>query len=391
MPRRLTSFIDTFVADTESLGTPVLFRRWTAIATLAGALRQNVWIKTSDRLYPNMYVFLIAHPGVGKTRVLARARSLLAKSENHIAPISATFASLVDALLRAKIDTVRQPDGQVKYNSINIIADELGAFIHKYDSEMINGLSALYDVTPYSQERRTDELRIRIEHPQVNILAGATPQYLLSFLPEESWGQGFTSRTMLVFSDQRLTVDDFAEHGPSRFADLLADLQHIMTLSGKFTVTDEYRAAVNQWRDLGFPPVPAHPRLTHYVTRRRVHLYKLSMIASINRDDDLLLTEQDFLTGFEWLCQAENTMADIFKAGAVNADGQAMDDIVHWIKITDLGDGVSEQRIVSYARDKVPLHSILRIIEILENTGQIRMVRQDRRTGARHFSGAAKT
>lgn len=390
--RRLDSFISTFIAATEPLASPTIFRRWTAISILSAALRQNVWVKTAHRLHPNMYIFLIAHPGVGKTRIINEGRRIIQKTEEVIlAPISMTFASMVDALSEAKVEIVRKPEGTVRYNSMYIAADELGAFMHKYEPEMIDGLSHFYDPSPYQQVRRTNDINIRIESPQINILAGSTPQNLVGFMPEKAWGQGFTSRIVMVFSDQRIIVDDFDEHGPPRTDDLVHDLKHIAGLHGAFTITEAYRGAVNQWRKAGEPPVPDHPRLIHYLTRRRVHIYKLSMIASIDRDDSLYLTEADFFTALEWLSNAELFMPDVFKAGATNADAQAQDDIVHWMKITDTPGpdgkplGISEQRIIQYARDKVPVHSILRIIEILESTGQIQMVRQDRRTMVRYF------
>lgn len=347
-----------------------------------------------------MYIFLIAHPGVGKTRVLNFGRDIIIKTKDlHLAPISMTSASLVDSMTEATVEIVRQPEGKITYNSIQIIADELGAFLSKYDNDMIAILTAFYDPTPYQQRRRTGGLdgngiKLEIKSPQLNMITGSTPQNLISFMPEGAWGQGFTSRIIMVFSDQRIILDDFADHGPSRVDDIIHDLKHISSLYGQFTITEAYREAVNSWRKSGEPPVPEHPRLIHYLTRRRVHIYKLSMISSVNRDDSLYLTEADFFTALEWLSNAELHMSDVFKAGATNADAQAQDDIVHWMRITELRGpdgkplGISEQRIIQYARDKVPVHSILRLIEILEQTGQITLVRQDRRTGVRYFTAA---
>lgn len=393
LTRRLDSFITSFVEATSPLGSPAIYRRWTAISIMAAALRQNVWLRTSGPVFPNLYIFLIGHPGVGKTRIISEGRRVAIKADGlNIAPVSMTFASMVDALAEAKVEIIRQPQGTIRYNSMYIAADELGTFMHKYEPEMIDGLSHFYDPNPYQQVRRTADIDIRIESPQINMIAGSTPKNFINFMPEKAWGQGFTSRIIMVFSDERFIIDDFADHGPSHTADFIADLKHISELYGQFTVTQPYREAINTWRHAGEPPLPSHPRLLHYLTRRCMHLYKLSMISSIDRDDSLWLTRADFDNALTWLTEAELYMPDIFKAGATNADAQAQDDIVHWIRITDLPGpngkplGISEQRITQYARDKVPIHSILRLIEILEQTGQIRMVRQDKRTGAKYYS-----
>ena len=60
--RRLPSFISTFMSETESLASPTTFRRWSAISLLSAVLEQKVYVRTTRPVYPNQYVFLIAHP-----------------------------------------------------------------------------------------------------------------------------------------------------------------------------------------------------------------------------------------------------------------------------------------------------------------------------------------
>lgn len=267
-----------------------------------------------------------------------------------------------------------------------ICADELGAFMNKYDNEMVDGLSAFYDADPYQQVRRTSDIHIKIKSPQINLLCGSTPQNLTEFMPEKAWGQGFTSRLIMVFSDERIIGDDFADEEEVFSPDLAYDLAIINGLSGQFEVTEAYRAAVNNWRSLGEPPIPNHPKLIHYVTRRRAHLYKLSMVAAIDKSNSLLLTKDDFNTAMGWLLEAEENMIEIFKAGATNADAQAMDEILHYIKINDRGQGISETKITRFASDRIPLHSILRVIDIMERSGQIVLRGVDRATKLRYYS-----
>lgn len=388
--RKLENWIETFIDHTSNLDSPRIFRLWTAISTIAATLEQKVWIQTSRPMYPNLYVFIIAHPGVGKSRTISEGRHLVSQlPEFYLAPVSMTFASLVDALVISKRKVLRQPEGEVNYNSMFICADEMGAFIHKYEPEMIDGLSTFYDPTPYQQTRRSMEHKINIPSPQVNILAGSTPQNLTGFMPEKAWGQGFTSRIIMVFSDERIIGDDFAETTKPHTSDLLHDLKEIYKLSGKFTVMESYKQAIKSWRDLGEPPTPDHPKLTHYITRRRAHIYKLSMISAINKSSGLVLTEDNFIEALEWLVAAETHMPDIFKAGTISADSQAMDEIQHFVRVNDMNNaGVSEQRIVHFARERVPITSILRIIDIMLGTGMIHICRTDKRSGARYFAAA---
>lgn len=386
--RRLASWIDKFIDQTSNLGSPELFRKWVAISIVGSVLEQKVYLQTSSPLFANIFVFIIGHPGTGKTRCIRAGREYFKKlPEPLLCPKSVTFASLTDFLARSKRFIARLPDDPLDYEYGFICPDEIGTFIKEYDNEMVDGLSAFYDNDDYGQDRRGNDLRLRLKSPLISILAGATPERLMKLLPPHAWGQGFTSRTMMIFSDERTIIDDFAPVEVNHSADLEHDLEIINGLAGKFEVTRDYRDAVNAWKNgFGDLPAPSHPRLIHYVTRRPVHLYKLSMIAAIDRSNTLILTKDDFNRAMGWLLEAEENMSDIFKAGETSADGQALDEIVHFITINDRGNGVSEQKITRFASDLIPIHSILRVIEIMERGGKIHRVAVEKRTGIRYYS-----
>ena len=208
----------------------------------------------------------------------------------------------------------------------------------------------------------------------------------MKFMPEGAWDQGFTSRIIMVFSDERIVGDDFAVESRPISQELIHDIKIINSLVGEFKVTEDYRTCVNNWRALGEPPVPNHPKLIHYTTRRRVHLYKLSMVSAVDRSDVLLLTKADFNRAMNWLVEAEQYMADIFKASASGTDTQAIDEIYHFVMIGDLGLGVSEHKIVGFARQRVPAHSVMRVLEIMERSGMIKAISNDPKTGLRMYS-----
>lgn len=291
--------------------------------------------------------------------------------EFHFAPTSLTGASLVDALAAAKRFIPRLPDPPLEYNCLTITAEELTAFMHKYDDEMIGLLSAFYDPDPYAQNRRGKDLKIKIDHPQMNILSGTTPSNLVALMPEVAWDQGFTSRVILIYSDERTIGDDFAQKTRGLSENLSHDIKQIGNLVGEFRVTQEYRDAVNNWRALGEPPVINHPKLLHYKTRRRVHLYKLSMVSAADRGNVLLLTKDDFNRAMGWLIEAEAAMPEIFQSGGNNAESKSIDEIHHFIHSHDRGQGVPENKIVNFARERVPMHSVLRIVEMMEASGLI--------------------
>jgi len=384
--RKCHSWIESFIENTSGLESPRIFRKWTAISVLASVVEQKVHvISGGGRLYPNIYCALIGHPGTGKTRSIYKGREYYMSLEDpKLAPTSMSASSMVDALAKSKRSIIT-PEGPMEYNSMYITADELSSFMKAYDEEAIGYMSTFYDLQPFGQTRRGNDLNIKIKSPQLNLIVGTTPSNLIHYMPETAWEQGFTSRIILVFSDERTIGDDFAAIDTSLSADLIHDLKSISGLVGSFQVTEDYRAAVNTWRSLGEPPVVSHPKLIHYGTRRRVHLYKLSMVSALDRSDILMLTKDDFNRAMNWMTEAEVFMPDIFKAGAGNADAKAMDEIFHYVLTLGASGPVPERKIINFAKDRVPLHSIERVIQIMILGGMLRVVKQDFRTKMRFF------
>jgi hypothetical protein len=373
------------VEYTENLDSPEVFRRWAAITAIAAALEQKVWMETSSPLYPNLYTMLVGHPGVGKTRVINAARAFLAElMEFHIAPTSVTSASLVDALHDAKRFVPMLPGDPMEFNSMTLIVDDWQVFMSKYENQLIAGLTTFYDVTaPYTEKRRTMDLNILIKAPQLSILSGNTPSQIAGSFPPGAWDQGFCSRLLMIFSDERPIGDDFSPRVARPIEDLLHDLQVIYSLTGKFEVSAGYITAVRTWRGAGQPPVPTHPKLLHYNSRRRAQLYKLSMVSSADRGSHLAIEEEDFDRALKWLLDAEGLMPEVFRNGGIGADGKTMEELQHLVLA--FGKPVPERTLVRWATERMPTHAVLRVIEIMERSGMIKATEYDAKTALRRF------
>lgn len=181
-------WIEGFLSHTENISSPPLFRKWGAIATIAGALERKVWVRSlGSRLFPNMYTVLVAPPGVGKTEITWRIRKLWESLEDHhIASTSVTKASLIDELAEAnrRWVEINSADPVTHFNSLLLCINELGVLLPAYENEFMNTLTDLWDCKHYSERRRTSKIEIDIDNPQLNLVAACTPSYLMHVLPE---------------------------------------------------------------------------------------------------------------------------------------------------------------------------------------------------------------
>lgn len=347
-----------------------------------------MWLVSSKgKLYPNLYIMLVAPPGVGKTLMLSLGRGLLseigdAASKPHIAPSNISAAGLADALNAAtrKIDRVAYDpiNPFVNYNSLSVFVPELGSFLPEYDNRMINMLTDMYDCGPYKEAKRGNDLRIDIPAAQLNFMGACTPSYLNGVIPPGAWDQGFMSRVVMAYSGETLIQDIFSEDDAVALpSDLSADLALMLDLYGEFSMEDTYRAAVVDWQRGGCVPLPTHPRLLHYNTRRLAHTLKLSMVASVNRSNELVLRHEDFIQARDWLVEAETDMPEIFKASGLSGDSAIMDDCFHFIFQTYKAEGaqpISAHRIVDYLRRRIAGPQVINIMKVMEGAHMIEKV-----------------
>lgn len=376
--RRLPSWIQGFYEYTDALPSPGLWRKFAAISLIAGALERRVWIKTAmGNLFPNMFMILVGPPGAGKTILTSQIYDFWSTLQDgtdtghHVAASSVTAASLIDSLNEAQRRIVRPtaiPPVET-FNSLKICSNELGVFLPAYENSMMNLLTDIYDGRPYSERRRGKDINIKIERPQLNIIAATTPSYLTNILPEGAWDQGFLSRTILVYSGETVIrpLWDESPKNEKMYKDLVADLKVVGEMFGKMTFTPDAAKVVSDWHMEGGPPQPEHPKLLHYNTRRTAHLLKLCMVASASRGDDFEINLDDVQLALDWLIEVETFMPDIFKAMSQGGDSRAIQDCWYhcyqiWIKEKR---PIAEPRIVYFLQERVPAHSVMRIIEVM--------------------------
>lgn len=383
MPRKLADWLTAWEDFQAESPSPNIFRRWSGIAAVAGALERKVWVTSYEQpLYPNLYAVLVAPPGVGKSFVITQVHDMwLDLKTHHVASDSVSKASLVDELKEAERHLIEPGKPTLTFNALLIAADELGVLIPSYESEFMNTLNKIYDGSTYAERKRGKEINFKISKPLYCLLTGTQPSYLRSFLPEGAWDQGFTSRTILIYSGETtkgelsLVHDDYdadsaKEYRKQRreeYEDLLHDLKVIGALRGEFTWEKAAAHAMQDWYRNDGPPKPEHPKLLHYCTRRPAHLIKLCQIAAVLDSDKLKITAEHFDRALSWLIEAEHYMPDIFKALAQGGDAEIIKECWYFLFKLYSKDKkpIRESLVIRFLQDKTPAHNIPRLYETM--------------------------
>lgn len=259
----------------------------------------------------------------------------------------------------------------MQFNSLQIVANELGVFLPSWEAEFMNTLTDLWDCGRYAESRRTGNTKLEIPHTQLNLLSATTPAQLINLLPEGAWEQGFMSRVLMVYSGETAFTDLFAELDTDGklFDALKADVKDIYKIYGEFIVDLETQEALNAWGRAGGPPVPEHPKLVTYRQRRIAHLLKLCIISAAACDSERIITLENYAEALDWLTELEAAMPDVFKSLKIGGDARAIEDCYHFVfqKYHKLGKKpVPEHLIIAFLQERVPAHTVDRIIDIME-------------------------
>lgn len=379
---------------TEGALSPEIFRRWSGIAALAGALERRVWIETGTssrgtarQTFPNLYTLLVAPPGVGKF-VIEEVRDLWREVVDgnrpllHIAPDNMSKASLMDSLAAAGQSKLPPEGAPIEYHSLLIAAEEFAVLLPGYDLEYIGTLNAIWNnKSLYTETRRTSIVKsLTINNPQLNILAGTQPGWLASVFPEEAWSTGLTRRMVMVYCAESEIKDIFADYPDTTAARsrVINALGVAASLHGAIVWSPEAFPMVQKWHLAGGPPAPHHTKLQHYNRSRTQLLLKLITISAVSRGDhDLIARGIDVERAMEWLLEVEKGMPDIFRAMIGKSDNQVIEEMYHYavsVWRVNRQEGVPERALITFLRERVPSEKIRHLMDTAERSGAIARV-----------------
>lgn len=373
--------VGNYLEYTRDIPSSAMYRMWAAIHAVGAAAERRIWTGLGiNRLYPNLFVFLVGPPGVGKTQAINPMSVLLRKSGSTLlAPNDVTKQSLLDCLAESARGGV--VDGKpFDFHYSTVIVRELANFMSKYDLELTGILTDLYDCPAANEEKKRSHLKGKmLPFPGLNLLVGTATENLGTTITPEMWGSGFMARVLIIFNaDIIVPKDMFAEDimDEARAQAIIAGLSRVGKMSGPMAWTPPARAMIQTLRENPSEGAPLHNRLAHYITRRWLHLAKLCMIAALSRHS-MTVTDVDFDLAFHWLTQAETFMPEVFKDMVQHQDGQIYADMrMHFFQLhlANNRKAVPANMIFEWLSKRVPSYTVERMVKIAESADYLRRV-----------------
>ena len=316
--RRLKDWLSSYLDFTENSEPPTLFKKWVGVSAIASCLQRKCYMEWEDSIYPNMYIVIIGPSGCRKGTAMGPALRMLQDLGMPLAAEATTREALIQTLAKVTSSFTNPETNETDmHSSLTIFSAELTVFIGYDNKQLISDLTDWFDCrnrwTYRTKSSGTDD----IWGVWVNLIGATTPEMLQNTLPRDAVGGGLTSRMVFVYGDKKSKIVPYPiinpEHAQLR-KDLVADLEAIHALRGKFVATQGYIDAYIEWY-LGHceTPVLEDINFRPYLERRPTHLRKLTMIMSASRSSELILTLEDFQNALKLLKETEAAMPNVFR------------------------------------------------------------------------------
>lgn len=379
---QFTDLVFDFCEYTRTSPTTDMCRLWSGIAMVAGALERRVWLVTnSRRTYGNLYVLLVAPPGRGKG-VIEDVRKFWQEAEDpdakgmkcfHVASDSVTKASLIDEVDDAVSIRIKGiPEGNFKYQSLLIAAEEFEVLLPSYDPSFIATLDALYNNKEAHREtRRTGQHKVvELTRPQLNILGGVQPAYFRGHFPEYAWDTGLIRRIIMVYEEnepERASLFREQSNTPKLRQSILHRLGYIFDMFGEARLSNEAMDKLDSWHMSGGQPRPDHSKLQNYNTSRTEFVTKLSLISAVSRTNGMIVQGSDVDRAINWLLEAETRMPDVFRAMRGESDDMIFEALHYYVQhkwIANKKQPVHISDIIRFLLNRTPSQKIQYLIDV---------------------------
>jgi len=340
--RNFKDWIPAYLDYASVTEAPRRMHFWSAVGTIAGALRRRVWIDMKRFCwYPSFYIIFVGPPGiVAKSTTIDISTDLLKQVPGiKFGPNAITWQALVTAFAAAS-ESFEYKGEYHPMSPLTLVASELGSLLNLQDKEMVNLLIEMWDGKKSYEKITKMSGNDVVEAPWINLQAGTTPHWVADNMPQAMIGGGLSSRCVFVYGDTKdryvAYVDEMIGKGDAKLrAELIADLERISMLVGAFTISDEARDWGRGWYERFWKDAASRmddQMLEGYAARKQTHMHKVAMVLSASRSTDLVISAYDLQLANTMLEDLEADMHRVFSRIGRTEDSMQAERFIDFIR-----------------------------------------------------------
>ena len=340
MSRNFENFVDAYFDYTKDGYVPDKFHFWCALSTVAAAMERKCWLPWAGKFmtYPNLYMLLIAQPGVGKSTALRFARELLQDIKEppiSIAPEQSTAASFIEILSKAQSF---EGNGKIHLHSSTYLSfsEASNSALQNIYGDYVACLTDFYDCPAIWKKSTVGKGEMRLGNICVNMVAGCTFDYLSKLVTKDNIMGGFASRLFYIAQTERVERKAKFLGGEERKIEtnkedpyrvkLLEDLSQIHKMRGPFRAEDGFGEMWEDWFNKNDAERQAlqSETMQSILARKNINTLKVCMLLSAAESPDRIIKIKHWERALELTDAIDATIVDTFsKSKAQNTKEQS--------------------------------------------------------------------
>jgi hypothetical protein len=336
-------WLTEFVAATQWGEAPTYFYFWVGVGTIASAMGRKVWVPMGTfQWYPNLYILLVAPPGViqkSSTADLGLVHLLKNVPRINFGPSTLTWQALYDAFAEVGEEVEITPELMITQHALVINSSEFGITLNPKDTEMVDQLVHIWDGREMFKRTRKDGVLL-IPTPCLNMIACTTPAWIAENMPRYLIGGGLTSRMIFVYGEEKARYIAYPfKHMPMDYKErqgrLVRDLERISLLKGEFTLSKDAIEWGTSWYE-DFHKNQSKkldPTLIGgYIARKQTLVHKVAMILSASQGDSMLITLADLQRAEGVISELEKNMPMVYSKIGMTRESTATEQIIAFLE-----------------------------------------------------------
>jgi hypothetical protein len=301
------NWLEQILLETEEAEAPRSFFFWSALAAISAVVKNKVYLdRYFYKLYPNVYIFLVAKSGLRKGIPIAMAKALV-KEVDNTRVISGRNS--IQGIIKDLSITVTTPGKPPLRDACGFIVSGEFSTVLIRDPEALTILTDLHD-GHYNPEWKNTLKGTGVEELKgvnITVLGAVNQTHFKDMISQKEVTGGFIARTMIVEEVKRATKNPLVDK-PENVLDVkkLADhLKKLALLEGEFKWDAEAKEAYRKWYMAWTP----EDREDKTGTANRIHdqILKVSMLLSLARGTDLVITPPDLAMATKACSRFERT------------------------------------------------------------------------------------
>lgn len=287
-------FVSLFIEYSKEYESPESFWKWSSYATIAATLRSNIYLEQgSSRLYPNIYVILLADSAASrKDRPLSLAGELLAKTMHT--KLFRGIASIQGILEKLSQDIpVKKTGATLRGGCGIIVAKEFTAALID-DPVLIPRLTDMYDSRvneDYDYDLRGGS--ITIKNLCLNILGASNEELLRDIYTTKASYGGLLRRTFLITPNEQREANSLMDIDVDKYdkAPLVEAVEKIKSLEGAVEIEQPAKDLYNKWYASVYASYVTVKDRTGFLQSIHTSVLKVAMIIAASRYQTVITEE----------------------------------------------------------------------------------------------------